>query len=170
MLEQFCIKDFDEIYKIMENSFPLTEFRPKKEQLALFDDNRYHILGIRRNGKIISFAAVWHFDEFLFIEHLATMPKYRNQGLGKNILCELIQNDNGIVCLEVEPPIDELTNRRVAFYERCGMCFNSYPYIQPSITKGRSPVSLFIMTSHHTIDELEFNHIKNLLYKNVYKI
>ena len=49
------------------------------------------------------------------------------------------------------------------------MHFNSYPYIQPSITKGQKPIPLFIMTSHSEIYEDEFQFIKQLLYKNVYK-
>lgn len=71
--------------------------------------------------------------------------------------------------MEVEPPVDELTTRRVAFYMRNGLNFNSYPYIQPSITKGQKPIPLFIMTSKSQIDEQTFNKIKSILYKNVYK-
>ena len=169
-MEEYFTNDFDEIFKIMEDSFPLDEFRTKEEQLALFENTNYRVFGILENNKIVSIAAIWDFDDLLFIEHLATSPKYRNRGLGKAVLSEIIENTNKLVCLEVEPPIDELSHRRVGFYERCGMCFNSHPYIQPSISKGRSPIPLFIMTSHHSIDELEFNNIKKLLYKNVYKI
>lgn len=169
MIEKFSINDFEKIYKIMENSFPLTEFRPRNEQLALFDDANYSVHGIRENGEIISIAAVWNFESIMFIEHLATSPQKRNQGLGKKLLNELINSTNKTVCLEVEPPEDELTCRRVAFYERCGMYFNSYPYIQPSITKGQKPIPLFIMTSKSQIDEQTFNKIKSILYKNVYK-
>ena len=170
MLKRLSTIDFDEIFKILEDSFPLDEFRTKEEQLSLFSDSHYSVLGVCRDGKIVSIAAIWDFKDFLFVEHLATLREYRNCGIGKTVLSEIIKNAKKLVCLEVEPPIDELSCRRVEFYQRCGMHFNSYPYIQPSISKGRSPVPLFIMTSNHTIDELEFNHIKNLLYKNVYKI
>ena len=33
--------------------------------------------------------------------------------------------------LEVELPEDALTRRRIGFYERHGLVFNSYPYLQP---------------------------------------
>ena len=170
MIEQIYFNDFDKIYEIMEKSFPLTEFRPKNEQAKLFENKYYKIIGIKEDGIPISFAALWCFKDFTFIEHLATIPESRNEGLGKKILQEIVSNENNIVCLEVEPPIDELTHRRIAFYERNGLFFNSYPYIQPSISKGRDPIPLFIMTSNNTISHLEFEKIKNTLYKEVYKV
>ena len=83
---------------------------------------------------------------------------------------EITSNEDKIVCLEVEPPVCNLTRRRVAFYERNGMFFNSYPYIQPSISAGREAIPLFLMTSHTTIDKENFIAIKNKLYKEVYKV
>ena len=169
MIQQLQYSDFGHIYKIMENSFPLTEFRPKNEQEKLLKSKYYSVLGIKENNIPISIAAIWHFENFVFIEHLATLPEYRNKGLGAQLLHEIISSTDKIVCLEVEPPIDELTTRRVGFYERYGMLFNSYPYIQPSISECREPIPLFIMTSNRKVDEQEFIKIKNKLYKEVYK-
>ena len=170
MLEQLQYSDFDTTYKIMENSFPLTEFRPKNEQAKLFENKYYNVIGIKDNNVPISIAAIWNFEDFMFIEHLATLPEYRNKGLGAQLLREITSNTTKIVCLEVEPPVDELTRRRVRFYERNGMFFNEYPYIQPSISEGRQPIPLFIMTSNRKIDEQEFSRIKNKLYIEVYKV
>ena len=142
MLEQVLIKNFDEIYNIMEQSFPLTEFRPKNEQKALFENKLYKILGVRKNDQFVAFAAIWDFDDIVFIEHLATDVKLRNGGLGSHILQSIISSCNKMVCLEVEPPVDDLTNRRVKFYERNGLYLNNYPYIQPSITKGQDDIVL----------------------------
>ena len=170
MIEQLKYSDFDTIYKIMEKSFPLTEFRPQKEQEKLFENKYYSVLGIKENNVPIAIAAIWSFENFTFIEHLATLPEYRNKGLGTQMLHEIISKADKTVCLEVEPPIDELTHRRVRFYERNRLFFNSYPYIQPSISKGREPIPLFIMTSKGEIDEQKFIEIKNTLYKEVYKV
>ena len=170
MIEQLYFNDFEKIYEIMEKSFPLTEFRPKNEQAKLFNTPYYKIFGIKENDIPVSFAAIWRFEKLTFIEHLATLPERRNEGLGKKILQEIVSNERNIVCLEVEPPIDELTHRRIEFYERNGLFFNSYPYIQPSISEGRLPIPLYIMTSNSQIDEKTFLSIKNTLYKYVYKV
>lgn len=170
MTQQLYFTDFEYIYEIMEKSFPLTEFRTKDEQAALFENPYYKVIGIKENNIPISIAALWCFEDFTFIEHLATLSQYRNNGLGARILREIISNAKNIVCLEVEPPEDELSQRRISFYKRNGMVFNSYPYIQPSISKGREPIPLFIMTASRTINENEFSKIKNKLYKEVYKV
>ena len=168
MIEQIFINDFEQIFEIMEKSFPLTEFRTKSEQKSLFENKFYKVLGIKENNCLVALAAIWCFDEFTFIEHLATLPEYRNCGLGAKLLCGIIESDSKQVCLEVEPPEDALTRRRIGFYERNGMHFNAYPYIQPSISAGREPIPLFIMTSSRTIDENTFQKMKNTLYKEVY--
>ena len=74
-----------------------------------------------------------------------------------------------IICLEVEPPEDEITRRRVGFYQRNHFFFNSYHYMQPSISKGRKEIPLFIMTYGRPVSKSEFEVIKILLYKEVYK-
>ena len=170
MIERIHFNEFDKIYNIMEQSFPLTEFRPKEEQAKLFENKKYNVFGVKDEETLLSIVAVWNFDEFIFIEHLATNPEYRNSGFGSKILHEIIYSTNKFVCLEVEPPENDLSRRRIAFYERNGLFFNDYPYTQPSISKGRPPIPLFIMTSREKIDEITFNKIKNTLYKEVYKV
>ena len=73
------------------------------------------------------------------------------------------------MCLEVEPPEDDLTKRRVAFYERNGFVLNHYPYIQPSVSKGRPSVPLLIMTYGRAIEEVEYLGMKKVVYERVYK-
>ena len=170
MLESFSTKDFKQIYKIMEDSFPLCEFRTELGQLSLFENENYRVLGVRESERIIAIAAIWDLDGYIFIEHLATASDKRNGGLGARMLNEIISSSNKRVILEVEPPVDELTKRRVGFYERNSMHINPYPYIQPSLSEGRDPVPLCIMTSHSGVGEDEYQRIKHLLYKYVYKV
>ena len=171
MLE-FITKDngFDEVYAIMDESFPETEYRPYAEQKALFDDAAYKIC-IKRDGdgETVGFLAVWDFDEVLFIEHFAVSPKKRNGGVGSDMLRELAEMTKKPICLEVEPPEDDLTKRRVAFYERNGFVLNHYPYIQPSVSKGRPAVPLLIMTSGKAVGETEYLGMKKVVYERVYK-
>lgn len=168
MLEIFNRDDFDSIFEIMEDSFPLEEYRTYEEQLALLNNPNYRILGIREGKAPVAFAAIWAFQSFTFIEHLATSPNFRDRGLGKKVLCAIIEKSNTPVCLEVEPPSDDLTRRRIGFYERNGMHLNLYPYVQPSISKGRAPIELFIMTSGAQIDGETYKKIRSTLYREVY--
>jgi len=162
--------EFDKVYNIMKKSFPPDEHRPHHEQKALLSVPEYLIRTLDVDGDIVGFIALWDFDDFTFIEHFALGERYRNRGLGGKFLRDTIHKINKPVCLEAEPPTDELTVRRIGFYNRCGFHLNGYHYIQPSISEGRSPVELKIMTYPHAVDESGFEEIRRVLYDKVYHV
>ena len=164
MLQRINETDFPEIYRIMQASFSDDEYRPYDEQLALFEEPEYRIYYMPAG-----FLAVWEFESFIYIEHFAVDPALRNSGTGSAMLPELVKQYQKPICLEVELPEDELTRRRIGFYERNGFVFNEYPYIQPPISKGKSPVPLRIMTYRSEITREEFQKMKEILYRRVYK-
>lgn len=164
MLQRINETNFPEIYRIMQASFSGDEYRPYDEQLALFEEPEYRIYYMPAG-----FLAVWEFESFIYIEHFAVDPALRNSGTGSAMLQELVKQYQKPICLEVELPEDELTRRRIGFYERNGFVFNEYPYIQPPISKGKSPVPLRIMTYGEAITRETFEAIKNVLYRSVYK-
>lgn len=164
MLQRINETDFPEIYRIMQASFSDDEYRPYDEQLALFEEPEYRIYYMPAG-----FLAVWEFESFIYIEHFAVDPAFRNSGTGSAMLQELVKQYQKPICLEVELPEDELTRRRIGFYERNGFVFNEYPYIQPPISKGKSPVPLRIMTYRSEITREEFQKMKEILYRRVYK-
>lgn len=164
MLQRINETDFPEIYRIMQASFPDDEYRPYEEQIALFQEPEYRIYYMPAG-----FLAVWEFESFIYIEHFAVDPALRNSGTGSAMLQELVKQYQKPICLEVELPEDELTRRRIGFYERNGFVFNEYPYIQPPISKGKSPVPLRIMTYGSAITRETFEEMKEVLYRRVYK-
>ena len=170
MLKELRRNDFDKVFRIMEQSFPEDEYRPYEEQEALLKNPLYQIYAICGDEDVKAFAALWIFDEIIFIEHLAVKSEFRNEGLGSKILQELTQDLNKMVCLEVELPEEEIQVRRIKFYQRNGFYYNGYAYIQPSISKGRDPVPLKIMTSGRGVTEEEFKNIRDLLYREVYRV
>lgn len=169
MLKELQMQEFCQIFSLLEESFPLDEYRPREEQLALLSNSRYHVLGVStEEGALKALLAVWEFDTILFVEHFAVAPAARNGGLGSAALQELLHSTEKTVCLEVELPEGELPRRRIGFYERNGFVFNAYPYMQPPISKGKQPVPLRIMTYGRAVDEAEFCSIRDTLYTHVY--
>ena len=163
--------EFDEIYAIMEASFPPDERRTFAEQRRLMDQTQYKIYAERaQSGAIVAFLAVWEFETFVFLEHLAVTEQCRNQGLGARLLQEVCKRYGLPACLEVEPPTDQLTRRRVGFYQRNGFVLNEYDYVQPSISAGRQPVPLMLMTSPTALTVMEFETIRQKLYRTVYNL
>lgn len=170
MLETLDPRDFDEIYRLMELSFPPEERRTRAEQEALLQNPLYTVYVQKQAGEVASFAAVWQFETFAYIDHLATAPAARNGGLGARTLRQLLGAFGGQICLEVEPPETELARRRIAFYERNGFFRNDYHYLQPAITAGQRPIPLSIMTSGRSVNREEFCEIRETLYAKVYGV
>lgn len=171
MLQKLDINDFDRVYSLMEKSFPTDERRPYAKQKALLDDPLYSIYGIKSDsGDITAFITVWQFECFAYVEHFAVDPNCRGGGMGSAVLRELVSQLSCLVCLEVEFPGTDIAKRRIAFYERNGFVTNNYPYIQPPYSEEQSPLPLIIMTSGRTVSEEEFEEMKRILYKNVYKV
>ena len=46
-LEKLDRSDFEEVYRIMEQSFPADERRKKEGQQKLLDEEKYELLGVR---------------------------------------------------------------------------------------------------------------------------
>ena len=162
------MQTFDDVFAIMQASFPPDEHRPREEQRALLQNPRYALHTIEEDGRVVAFAAVWQFSDFLFIEHLAVEESHRNRGLGAALLARLRAESNLRLCLEVELPENDLSRRRIAFYARNGFSFNAYPYMQPPISKGRAPVPLRLMSTGGPLTEAEFEAVRDTLFKEVY--
>lgn len=170
LIDKMKKQDFDAIYDLMEKSFPIEEYRTYEEQKELLHNPVYSIYVLyNESQEIKAFIAVWEFEEFAFIEHFAVNPEHRNSGIGAYMLNELVEQLGKTICLEVEPPETEMARRRIGFYQRNNFYLNEYPYIQPSISQGKKPIPLILMTSCSKVDEDRFNRIKGTLYKKVYK-
>lgn len=155
----------------MEKSFPSDEYRVYDEQKALLNNPSYSIYVLYTElDDIKAFITVWEFSKFVFIEHFAVHPEYRNRGTGTYMLNEVLKLFDKTVCLEVELPETEIAKRRIGFYKRNNFFLNEYPYVQPSMSKGKKAVPMIIMTTGSKVDEEMFKYIKSTLYAEVYKI
>lgn len=170
-LKTDAAEDFDFIYQLLAISLPDDEYRTYEEQKKLLKDPAYSIYYSKKDAKsmVESFLAVWDFANFAFIEHFVVNPTCRNSGLGSQMLKNMTAHLNKKICLEVELPNDELSSRRIGFYERNKFCLNKYPYLQPAMSAGKNTIPLYIMTYGHQLDQDGFLEIKETLYKEVYK-
>ncbi|MBR4287874.1 MAG: GNAT family N-acetyltransferase [Clostridia bacterium] len=169
-MERVLAENFNEVFSIMEESFPINEYRSYKKQMELLSVPEYSLYCKRIDGKIAGFLSFWDLNEVIFIEHFAIKKELRGKGLGKEMLSELFAEKSGPFCLEVELPENEVARRRVAFYERMGLFFYDYPYTQPSMDHGRDPIPLRIMTNIPSLSKERFETLRDLLYKCVYKV
>ena len=169
MFERITETTFDEIFPLLESAFPVTELRVKADQRALLQEPCYHLYGVRRDGIFAAVFATWEIDDFLYIEHFAVKEEYRNGGYGGQLLDTLLEEKGRPMVLEVEEPEDELTRRRIGFYQRHGLVYNEYPYLQPPMRKGQDLLPLKLMTKPAAIDTETYQRYKKRIHMMVYK-
>ncbi|MBQ8171455.1 MAG: GNAT family N-acetyltransferase [Oscillospiraceae bacterium] len=161
---------FLQYYQLIEMSFPKCEHWSFAKHLEEFEDIRFHSLCYCPDG-IKGFINYWELDGFVYIEHFAVTPELRGQGIGAGLMSELrhIVGEQCLV-LEAEPPSDSaIAARRIAFYQRLGFALNDFDYLQPAMSDGESEVPLVIMSSPKTLSEAEYNVVRDVLYREIYK-
>lgn len=178
MLELTPIKTNSQSYGFVESllhvSFPEDERRDDDAQRENTDHNPLfttYLITDEADGKKLNvgIVTIWSFDDFHYIEHLATSPEVRNHGYGKQIMSAVKDKLSGLIVLEVEEPTDDITTRRVNFYRRCGFNLCNLTYIQPAYRPNGECIPLKIM--FHGVDNLDndFERVKKTLYKEVYR-
>ena len=116
----------------------------------------------------IGLLTTWHFETFVYIEHFAIDPALRSQGYGTEALKTFISRQEKPIILEAEPPTDDITRRRIGFYQRNGLTMYDFPYIQPAYTPESKPVELRLMGTLNT-NVTPLTLISSTLYRTVYK-
>ncbi len=165
------MKNFDEMFHLMQISFPENEYRTYSDQKSLLKNPKYHIITKENEQKnIVAFLAFWSLGDFNFIEHLAVSPTCRGKGTGTKLVSEFMSETSKPILLEIEPPVDDISIKRMKFYEKLGFVLNEYQYFQIPLRKNHSPSELKIMSYPQKLNEEEFNNVKNIIYHEVYGV
>lgn len=162
---------FDSVYKIMVDSFPMEEIRSYEGQKELLSREDYYIETYEQEGQLLGICAYYIFDDFLYIENLACKPSARGLGIGTKLVQAILKEANGRqVILEVEPPTDEITKRRIRFYERLGFTFNPYEHFQAPLNPTTGMVELKIMSSLGALTQKQQQAYRRVLNEKVYLV
>ncbi|MDD4692085.1 MAG: GNAT family N-acetyltransferase [Eubacterium aggregans] len=169
MLKTIGPEDFDAVYAIMEEAFPVSERRPYHGQRKLLEEEAYTLYGYEKGGELAAFMALWELEPFIFTEHFAVSPAFRNQGMGETILGETFKVLHKPLILEVEEPeVSEMARRRVGFYERNGFHLTEVAYDQPVLTPGGEIVPLRVMSWPEPLSVADFQAARKEFFQRVY--
>lgn len=175
MLQFIPLQTKDNAYAFVENllheSFPEAERREEELQRKNVDNNAAFTCFLIADDSVrIGVITVWKLEGFFYIEHLATSPSVRNKGYGKKIMEELQNQFPGIIVLEVENPTDDMSRRRIGFYQRCGFRLCERNYVQPPYRRGGESLPMFLMYAGAESIESDFDSIRNEIYQKVYGV
>lgn len=110
------------------------------------------------------------FEGFVYAEHFAIDESARNGGIGAKAMTSFLALHEDPVVLEVEMPTEEMSKRRIGFYERLGFVLDHHVYFQPPYRKGEAFLEMRLMT-HGKLDlEQSFERVKTIIHQNVYGV
>lgn len=162
-----------QIKELYESAFPPDErrdFALIEQLLAHSPHFSIRVMFDIYSGAFAAFLSYWNFGSFAYIEHLAVMPAVRGRSLGHQIMTDFFASVSNRVLLEVEPPIDTITRKRVAFYESLGMTlWDDFHYIQPPYAPHLNPLELQLMTSG-TFSRDDLTAAVTTLHREVYGV
>ncbi len=159
--------ELNSVYEKMKKAFPYEEIRDFEDEKKCFLKKEFSVFNICENGESSGFAALWIFNEFVFIEHLAIDSENRSKGLGSKCVEEIKEMFNLPIILEAEAPETEQQIRRIRFYDRLGFKVNDFVYEQPSYHGGEG-VPLKILSFPDFLTQKEFDLFFKETRKTVY--
>jgi ribosomal protein S18 acetylase RimI-like enzyme len=152
-----------------EASFPLDERRSFDELTSLLSYPDMHLCVLISESQLVGFIIYWQWDDLVFVEHLAIAPEQRGKQFGQQAMAHLFQLNSPYVVLEVERPTDEISRRRVRFYERQGFVLNAFDYVQPPYQPDKLPVPMRLMSVPALTDQAAFDRLSALIKERVYE-
>ena len=157
---------FKKAFALYESSFPIEERRDNYEQQRVLKKDAYHFDLIMDNDDFIGLMLYWETNHFVFLEHFATCPKLRGKGFGKNAL-DLLKTKNKTIILEIEPPIDEMTQRRYEFYKRNGFVMNPYYHIQAKYHLGDEDLELKVLSYPNLLTKEDYSSFYEYMIREI---
>lgn len=141
----------NQLIPLYEESFPEEERRPNTQLMKMIESKKeMHFTAIIHEGELCGLFVYWDFKDFFYLEHLAVFPAMRNRKIGEKVLAYLTEHLKGLHLLEVEPPATEMAGRRIEYYRRNGYEVLHKEYIQPSYSKDKDALNLWIMGNAHS--------------------
>ncbi len=151
---------------LYEKSFSEEEKRPFNMYLKAIEDNRFFpYIYTSKQKELLALCFYWDFINFKYLEYLAVNPKYRSKGIGSQIIKELVVSEQPVI-LEIEPPIDKISKKRLMFYENNNFKQTGYSFKQLKYKKNNNDIFLDLLCNKPMNNNL-FELFKNTIYKEL---
>lgn len=109
------------VSELYESAFPEAERTSTERFLWMIDHcPEMSFYAITDEGEFCGMAVVFELGICRYLLYLATLDSQRKKGLGAQTLTLLKEETSLPIIGEVERPTDDITRRRIAFYERNG--------------------------------------------------
>lgn len=136
------------VRQIYAQSFPREEQRSYGDYVRFCEEQpAFHVdLLDEGGGRPVGFIFWWEEADFSYIEHFAVDKAVRGRGMGTRMIGDFVAMHPRTI-LEIDPPADEVSRRREAFYRRAGFLNCGYRFVHPGYVEGVDPFPLDLMAT-----------------------
>jgi len=157
---------FSQAWELYRESFPIYEQRRLEEQAQAMAQPDYHFEVLYQAGRFVGIMLYWRHMDFVYLEHFAVTPALRGGGLGTKAL-GLLLDEGARVILEIDPVRDDVSRRRLKFYQGLGLAQNPYKHIHPPYRDGYNGHSLEVLSSGGELEADAYNEFAFYLNNRV---
>ena len=154
---------------LYEEAFPRRERRDFSELIKLMVQENMELTAIDDSSIFLGFFIRWEFKNFDYIEHLVIEPSLRGKNYGSAVVKKIIGDTGKVLLLEVEPAHDDISKKRILFYERLGMNICPFYYEQPPYRKNEQPFPMLIMSFPHALPKAVFEEYTLTIKEKIYE-
>ncbi|HKL71742.1 MAG TPA: GNAT family N-acetyltransferase [Marinilabiliaceae bacterium] len=162
---------FKQFWNLMTFSFPEVERRDCEDFVSICEHPAFVVsISFDHKTELEHFITHWELDKFIYVEHFALSHHLRGKGMGSSVLKDFMEKYKRPIVLEVEPPTNAISRRRIRFYERLGFTLFHWDYQQPPYRTSDDSLALLLMTSSPELlkNKNGFQYVKTEIHRHVY--
>lgn len=157
---------WNRVWELYESSFPDAEKRLMNEHISAMQNELFFPLSAWEGNELIGILFYWEWKEYRYLEYMAINPELRGQGHGSRFLRHLRENGHTVI-LEIDPLINELSVRRLQFYERAGFTLTPYRFDHLPYRLETETEELLILSYPKMITKNQHNDFLNFMKETV---
>jgi GNAT superfamily N-acetyltransferase len=99
----------------------------KKFLIAGFDDPKHYFIVAEDAGRLVGFADLWTYPEFLhggisaYLHNLFVRESVRGTGIGKTMVDALVKEAGARGAVAIHVPVKAKNKKAIEFYKKCGI-------------------------------------------------
>ncbi len=157
---------WEKVWELYEQSFPIAERRKIGDHIRACNDPQFFPLSAWEGNTLIGILFFWEWDSYRYLEYLAVNPELQGQGYGSQLLSYLRDTEHTII-LEIDPLSNEMSVRRLQFYERAGFTLTPYRFMHLPYRLEAQSIELLILSYPKMITKSQHNDFLNFIDEKV---
>lgn len=149
-------------------AFPEYQRRKSPDKAMVFRQTAYRLDAWSADSEFAAFMSWWEFPDMRYVEHLAVSPAKRSLGIGQKMFETWLPMAQTPAVLEIDPVVDELTRRRLAFYQRVGFVENDIKHSVPSLIERSVMTPGELLSWPRAFSRAEYDRLQGYLDRTAF--